>query len=63
MALEKPHHKDPGIRHGHFRVLPRTDGLWVVIDEREPPGYQTVMTFKKMEQAAVSAEDWFKQGH
>jgi len=63
MALEKPHYKDPGITHGHFRVLPRTDGLWAVIDEREPPGYQTVMTFKKLEQAAVSAEAWFKQGH
>lgn len=54
---------DPGIQHGHFRVLPRTDGQWCVLDDREPPGKQTVMVFKSKEAASVSAADWHRLGH
>lgn len=33
---------DPGITHGFFRVLQRTDGPFIVIDTRRPPGDQAV---------------------
>lgn len=30
--------RDPGIRRGPLRVLPRTDGTFIVFDERRPLG-------------------------
>jgi hypothetical protein len=58
------HHPDPGIAHGAFRVLPRTDGLWVVVDERRPPGYRTVgKPFKSQKAAELAAKTWHAQGH
>lgn len=59
-----PHNvvRDPEIRYGHFRVLARTDGTFVVVNERLPPGERTVMVFKRLVDADVSAKAWFEQG-
>ncbi len=58
------HFPDPGIEHGAFRVLPRTSGGYVVVDIRRRPGNQTVgPVFKKLEDAARTAEAWHKEGH
>ena len=34
--------RDPGITHGRFRVLARTDGHFVVVDPWQPLGRGTV---------------------
>jgi hypothetical protein len=58
------HHPDPGIEHGNFRVLPRTDGGYVVVDGRRKPGKQTVGgKFRTLEDAAQAALTWHQQGH
>jgi hypothetical protein len=58
------HLKDPEVHHGSFRVLPRADGGYVVIDVRRKPGYQTVGgKFPDLKQAAQAAEAWHKEGH
>lgn len=60
------HYPDPGVSFGAFRVLPRTDGRWAVVDERRPVGNQTVMTFEGKtgrKQAEKAARTWFEQGH
>lgn len=48
---------DPGIRFGSFRVLQRTDGPFVIIDERLPPGSQVVETIPFARKSRESAED------
>ena len=60
-----PHHvvQDPELRYGNFRVMRRTDGKFIVVDEREPPGERTVMVFKTLAEATVSAKAWHEQGH
>lgn len=58
------HYADPGIEYGNFRVLPRTDGGFVVIDGRRKPGKQTVgQKFRQLEDAARAAHDWHEEGH
>lgn len=57
------HHPDPGVTHGVFQVLPRTDGLWIVYDPRRPIGKRTVAVFKKMSEAALNAKAWHEAGH
>jgi hypothetical protein len=47
--------RDEGITYGHFRVLPRTTGGYVVIEDRRPPGYQTVSTHPSLEGAKIDA--------
>ena len=54
---------DPDVRHGHLRVLPRTDGQFVVIDERRPAGKQALRVFTKLKDASHAAELWHKQGY
>jgi hypothetical protein len=53
---------DPGITFGSFRVLQRTDQVWIVIDERRPIGKRTVRTFPagngKKDATAVAEELW-----
>lgn len=63
MPAGAAHYPDPGIQHGAFRVLPRTDGTWFVMDDRRPPGEGLVMVFKTKAQAAKAAKAWFEQGH
>lgn len=60
------HHPDPNITFGAFRVLPRTDGGHVVVDERRDPGDRTVMRFQgkhSLRDATRAAREWNKQGH
>jgi hypothetical protein len=52
---------DPGIVHGSFRVLQRTDGVYIVVDQRRPPGDRTIARFhggkgKKVEEIRREAE-------
>jgi len=50
---------DPGITHGPFRVLPRADGGFVIMDTRRRLGFQAVGNkFKKLEDAASAAKRW-----
>lgn len=57
------HHADPGVSHGVFQVLPRTDGRWIVYDPRRPIAKRTVRVFKTMKDAALAAERWHEEGH
>ncbi len=58
------HYPDPGETHGAFRVLPRTDGGYVIQDTRRALGSQTVgKKFKKLEDAVRTAKAWHEQGH
>jgi hypothetical protein len=60
------HYPDPGEQFGAFRVLPRTDGGHIVIDDRREPGDQTVMHFKgkhSLRDAIAAAKMWHVQGH
>lgn len=55
---------DPGVEFGSFRVLPRTDGGYVIVDVRRAPGKRTVgKKFQKLEEATRVAEEWHKAGH
>jgi len=55
---------DPDVRFGAFRVLPRTDGGYVIVDTRRKPGKQAVGNkFQKLEEASRVAEEWHKAGH
>ena len=57
-------YRDPELTFGAFRVLPRTDGGYVVVDTRRKPGKQTVgAKFKTLEDAAHAAEQWHGAGH
>lgn len=47
---------DPGIRRGALRVLPRTDGRWIVIDERRPVGDRTVALELSRDAAACALD-------
>jgi hypothetical protein len=55
------HFPDPDIQFGHFRVLPRTDGKWAVIDLRRDPGARTIKAFSKKETAVEAAEKWARE--
>ncbi len=59
------HYPDPEVQHGAFRVLPRTDGGFVVVDTRRPPGQRTVgkRKFKTLQDAAHAAKTWHDAGH
>lgn len=58
------HYPDPDVECGSFRVLPRTDGLYVVIDTRRQPGARTVgKPFKKLKDAIAHAKRWHEEGY
>ena len=58
------HFPDPEVTFGSFKVLPRTDGLYVVVDTRRKPGNRVVgQPFKKMLDAKEAARTWHEQGH
>jgi hypothetical protein len=63
MPVGSAHYADPEIRHGAFRVLPRTDGQWAVLDERLPPGQRTIHITPKKVDAEACAKTWHAQGH
>ena len=55
---------DPDIQHGSFRVFPRTDGGYVIVDERRKPGRRTVGgKFRELKEADRTAAQWHKEGH
>ena len=62
MPAGTPHFPDPGIQHGPFKVLPRTDGLWAVLDTRRAPGEQSLKAFRKKETAEQAAMKWHQEG-
>src|SRR5579863_3156151 len=35
------YYRDPNLQRGPYRVLPRTDGAWIVFDDRAPLGHAT----------------------
>jgi len=43
--LESPTIRDPGVSHGRFRPLQRTDGRWIVYDPERPPARRTAGGF------------------
>lgn len=56
---------DPDIRHGPFRVLPQTDGGYVIEDTRRAPGERVirdkkgeVMKWGKAKDAGAVARRW-----
>lgn len=61
--MKAQHWPDPDIRHGHLRVLPRTTGDFVVIDERRKPGKRVLRVFRTLREAAHVCELWHKQGY
>ncbi len=60
MAAKPSVWPDPDIRHGHFRVLPRTDGTFAVLDDRLPAGKQTIRVFRSLSAAKECAVNLFK---
>lgn len=59
--------RDPEVRFGEYRILQRTDGPWVMVDERAPPGYRTVchadgkpIIFKTQDAAAAGARKLYE---
>lgn len=48
--------KDPEVRIGAYRLLPRADGAWIAIDESLPPGQRTVKEHKDRK----VVEQWMK---
>jgi hypothetical protein len=56
MIYNKPIYPDPGIQHGHYRVLPYAPGGFVVIDERRQFASQTVLDSKGKRRVWRSAE-------
>lgn len=64
MPAGHPHYPDPGVEYGAFRVLPRTDGGFVVYDPRRAPAKRQVgPRFRTLEDAAAAAKAWHVQGH
>lgn len=49
--------RDPGISHGRFRPLQRTDMKWIVYDPELPPGRRSVAgkTFADLKSAEAYA--------
>jgi len=58
----KPHFPDPDVKYGAFRVLPRTDGKYIVVDERLPAGKRIVKVFVQLKAAIFAAQLWHTQG-
>ena len=48
--------KDPEVRIGALRLLQRTDGKWIAVDEKLPPGEQAV----RMSDDREVVERWMK---
>ena len=63
MPAGAPHFPDPEVSFGAFRVLPRTDGKWIVYDARRGLGRRTLRVFRKQKEAAEAASLWHRQGH
>jgi hypothetical protein len=58
------HYPDPDVQHGAFKVLPRTDGGFVVVDTRRKLGKRTVgEKYRTLEAAAADAKKWHEEGH
>ena len=53
----------PDMVYGHLRILARTDGKYVVVDTRRPPGHQTIHVFRTLALAARAASQWHAEGH
>lgn len=64
MPAGRPHYPDPSIEYGAFRVLPRTDGGFIVYDHRRRLGSRQVgPKFKTLQQAETAARSWHLAGH
>lgn len=48
---------------GAFSVMQRTDGQWIVYDDRRPLGKKTVRVFRYLKEAIAAASAWQKLGH
>ncbi len=60
---------DPGITHGHFRVLPQTTGGYVIVDDRRPHGDMIVknkigeiIKWQRADAAGDAAREWNERG-
>lgn len=49
--------RDPEVRIGALRLMQRTDGKWIAVDERRAPGDRTVFVDK--ERSVV--ERWMRE--
>ena len=47
---------DPGILVGCYRIMTRTDGRWVVVDERMPPGARSAAIAEIKDSAIAEAK-------
>lgn len=48
--------RDPHVAFGRFRVLPRTDGRWIVVDPARALGQQTAADAATLAQATTECE-------
>jgi hypothetical protein len=69
LSFYRAHYPDPGITHGHFRVLPQTTGGFVIVDDRRAPGEQMirnkigeVIKWHKAADAGEVAKEWDERG-
>jgi hypothetical protein len=53
--------RDPQIEAGPFRVLPRTDGKFVVVDTRRPLGERTVLVLADLKSAERACQRLAKE--
>lgn len=49
--------RDPGVRAGPLRILPRTSCHWMVLDERRPMGDQVVFVAQN-QSLRIGSEGW-----
>ena len=63
MTAGKAHFPDPDIQIGAFRVLPRTDGKWAIVDTRRPAGQRTIHVAKSKQDAVTVAQRWHGEGY
>lgn len=47
---------DPNLSFGPYRILPRTDGWWAVVDERMPPGARSAAILETKDLAVTEAK-------
>lgn len=54
--------RDPGITIGAYRILARTDGRFVVFDDRQPPGEMAAAIVDTKDAAVAAAKALVARG-
>lgn len=53
--------RDPMLEVGPYKILPRTDGKWIVFDKGKPLGQATVAVADTKDAAVAAAEKIVKE--